>query len=119
MDDLYGMHNTDSSTIFPDALLVNTAADDNMKRSNEMMTALISKYGEVAEFDGKKISGVAEAGRLAGHDAAELAKTCKLGYRAKHVVNLSKKLVKRNSRQQKSWKCKPEEAKACFSNCRE
>ncbi len=91
--DLYGMHNTDSSTIFPDALLSILLQMTTLKRSNEMMNCIISKYGELAEFDGKKISAWPTPKDLEGHDAEELARTCKLGYRAKHIAKLSKKLA--------------------------
>jgi len=111
--DLYGMHNTDSSTIFPDALLSILLQMTTLKRSNEMMDCVISKYGELAEFDGKKIYAWPKPEDIAGHDAAELARTCKLGYRAKHVVNLSKKLAREKFPTTKELEMlKPEEAKS-------
>ncbi len=94
VDDLYGMHNTESSTIFPDALLAILLQMTTMKRSNEMMSCLIGKYGEMAEFDGKRIRVWPTPERMVRHSAAELARACKLGYRAKHVVNLARTLVK-------------------------
>ncbi len=113
IDDLYGMHNTESSTIFPDAVLAILLQMTTMKRSNEMMSCLISKYGEVAEFEGKKILAWPTPVRLAGHGAAELAKSCKLGYRAKHLANLASKLVEEGfPTTEELEQMTPEEAKA-------
>jgi N-glycosylase/DNA lyase len=64
-----------------------------LKRSNEMMNCFISKYGETAEFDKKVVSVWPIPERIAMLDHNELANACKLGYRAKYLVNLSKKLV--------------------------
>jgi 3-methyladenine DNA glycosylase/8-oxoguanine DNA glycosylase len=111
--DLYGMHNTDSSTIFPDALLSIMLQMTTLKRSNEMMDCVIRNYGEIAEFDGKKICAWPTPKDIADHDAAELARTCKLGYRAKHVVNLSKKLSDEVfPTTEELGRLKPDEAKA-------
>ncbi len=111
--DLHGMHNTDSSTIFPDALLSILLQMTTLKRSNEMMDCVISKYGDLAEFDGKKIYAWPRPEDLSGHDAVELARTCKLGYRAKHIVNLSKKLAREKFPTTKELEMlKPEEAKS-------
>ncbi len=92
VDDLYGMHNTAPSTIFPDAALAILLQMAPFKRSAEMMSCFITKYGEVAEFDGKKIPVWPRPKRIAKLDAPELAKACKLGYRAKYLVNLARKL---------------------------
>jgi 3-methyladenine DNA glycosylase/8-oxoguanine DNA glycosylase len=92
IDDLYGMHNTAPSTIFPDAALAILLQMAPFKRSDEMMGCFITKYGEVAEFDGKKIPVWPRPKRIAKLDAPELAKACKLGYRAKYLVNLARKL---------------------------
>ncbi len=92
--DLYGMHNTESSTIFPDAVLAILLQMTTMKRSNEMMSCLIGRYGKLAEFDGKQIRGWPAPEDIARHSAEALSKACKLGYRAKHLYHLARKLVK-------------------------
>lgn len=91
--DLYGMHSTGSSAIFPDAALAILLQMAPLKRSNEMMNCFISKYGEIAEFDKRIILSWPLPERIASMDPKELASTCKLGYRARHLVNLSRKLV--------------------------
>ena len=48
------MHSTSSGdTVFPDAVLAILLQMAPLKRSNEMMDCVITKYGEKAEFDGK------------------------------------------------------------------
>ncbi|MDD1753798.1 MAG: hypothetical protein LUQ38_12010 [Methanotrichaceae archaeon] len=91
--DLYGMHSTGPSTIFPEAALAILLQMAPLKRSDEMMNCFISKYGETAEFDERAILVWPLPERIAALNPGELASACKLGYRAKHLVNLSRKLV--------------------------
>jgi DNA-3-methyladenine glycosylase II len=92
IEDLCGMHSTGPDTIFPEAALAILLQMAPLKRSNEMMSCFISKYGETAEFDGRSIPVWPLPESIAGPDPQELAKTCKLGYRTKHLVNLARKL---------------------------
>jgi 3-methyladenine DNA glycosylase/8-oxoguanine DNA glycosylase len=92
--DLYGMHNTEAGTVFPDAVLAILLQMTTMKRSNEMMSCLIGRYGKLAEFDGKEIRCWPAPEDIAGCGAKELARTCKLGYRAKHIAKLANLLAK-------------------------
>jgi DNA-3-methyladenine glycosylase II len=91
--DLYGMHSTGQSTIYPEAALAILLQMAPLKRSNEMMSCFIGKYGEIAEFDRTAISAWPLPERIAYIDPKELAGACKLGYRARHLVNLSRRLV--------------------------
>ncbi len=90
--DLKGMHNTTASTIFPDALLAITLQMTTITRSNQMMECLLKNYGDVAEFDGKTVSTWPRPGSLSSVTPEVLAKTCNMGYRAKNVVKLAKKI---------------------------
>lgn len=92
IEDLYGMHSTSSSTIFPDALLAILLQMTTFKRSDEMMSCLITRYGEIAQFDGHEVRVWPLPKAIARHDAPELAKACNLGYRAKFVAGLARKL---------------------------
>lgn len=92
IEDLYGMHSTGSETIFPEAALAILLQMAPLKRSDEMMGCFISRYGETAEFDGMEISVWPLPERIAGLDPQELATSCKLGYRARHLVNLATKI---------------------------
>lgn len=90
--DLYGMHNTSSVDIFPDAALTILLQMAPLKRSNEMMAAFITEYGGTAEFDGRRIRAWPLPAEVARHTPAELARKCKMGYRAKRMVPLARKL---------------------------
>jgi 3-methyladenine DNA glycosylase/8-oxoguanine DNA glycosylase len=93
--DLQGMHNTSSGdTVFPDAILATLLQMAPLKRSNEMMNCVITKYGEKAEFDCKTIYVWPTPQALANLNPALLAKGCKIGYRAKRIVKLAEKLAK-------------------------
>jgi DNA-3-methyladenine glycosylase II len=112
IEDLYGMHSTSSSTIFPDALLAILLQMTTFKRSDEMMRCLITKYGEVAQFDGHKVRVWPLPKAIAKQDAPELAKACNLGYRAKFVANLARKLESEKfPTTEELEKLAPEEAK--------
>lgn len=90
--DLKGMHNTMPSTIFPDAVLAITLQMTTIARSNQMMECLLNTYGDVAEFDGKKVNTWPRPSSLASVTPEVLAKSCNMGYRAKHLVRLAKKI---------------------------
>lgn len=91
-DDLYGMHDRFPVSIFPEAVLAILLQMAPLKRSNEMMASFILSYGETAEFDGKKIYAWPTPGKISGLYAEELAAKCKVGYRARSIVKLAKKL---------------------------
>lgn len=93
VDDLYGMHDTFPVTIFPEAVLAILLQMAPLKRSNEMMASFIQNYGEIAEFDGKKIYAWPTPAKISNVTERELAERCKVGYRAKNIVNLAKKLA--------------------------
>jgi DNA-3-methyladenine glycosylase II len=112
MDDLYGMHNTSSSTIFPDASLAILLQMTNIKRSNDMMNCLISRYGETAEFEDQSIRVWPLPKRVAKLDVTKLARACNLGFRAKYLVKLAKKVeTDKFPTIEELLKLEPEEAK--------
>lgn len=90
VDDLYGMHDTDSGDIFAGALLAILLQMAPMERSEHMMESIIKRYGDLAEFDGKRILTWPTSKRISGVTAKELAKECKVGYRAKRIVPLAR-----------------------------
>jgi len=93
--DLNGMHSTSTGdTVFPDAILAILLQMAPLKRSNEMMDCVIRKYGDAAEFEGKKVYVWPLPQRLASLNPSVLARECKIGYRAKRIVKLAEKLVK-------------------------
>jgi DNA-3-methyladenine glycosylase II len=94
MADLYGMHDTFSSSLFARATLAILLQMTGIKRGNQMMNCVITKYGQTAEFDGRRIQVWPTYKRISTLTAKQLAKTCKVGYRAKRLVNLAKVMTK-------------------------
>jgi DNA-3-methyladenine glycosylase II len=92
--DLYGMHDTFSSSLFARATLAILLQMTGIKRGNQMMNCVITKYGQTAEFDGRRIRVWPTYRRISTLTAKRLAKTCKVGYRAKRLVNLARVMTK-------------------------
>ena len=87
----FGMQYTDSADLYSSAILAVCLQMAPMARSEQMMDCLLKSYGDSAEFDGKRIAVWPSAGRMAGMEEAEL-KRCKLGYRAKYLIAIAKKI---------------------------
>jgi DNA-3-methyladenine glycosylase II len=94
IEDLYGMHDTFSDSLFARATLAILLQMTSIKRSNQMMSCVITRYGQVAEFDGKRIRTWPTDRRISELTPEQLAKTCKLGYRAKRLVKLARVMTK-------------------------
>jgi 3-methyladenine DNA glycosylase/8-oxoguanine DNA glycosylase len=95
VDDLYGMHSTSTGdNVFSDAILTILLQMAPLKRSNEMMNCIIRKYGDAAEFDRKTVYVWPSPQKLASLNPPALAKECKVGYRAKRIIELAVKLEK-------------------------
>jgi 3-methyladenine DNA glycosylase/8-oxoguanine DNA glycosylase len=92
VDDLYGMHDTDPESLFSEATLAILLQMAPLKRSEEMMECMIRNFGEVAEFNNKKIYVWPTPENIARLRAKELGR-CKLGYRAKYIQKLAKVLT--------------------------
>lgn len=88
VDDLYGMHDTDPSCLFSEAVLAILLQMAALKRSEEMMECMIKKFGEPAEFNNKKILVWPTPRKIAAAKAKDMDR-CKLGYRAKYVRQLA------------------------------
>jgi DNA-3-methyladenine glycosylase II len=109
--DLYGLHNTGFSTLFGAATLAISLQMAPIKRSNEMQDCLIKRYGEAAEFDGKRIAVWPSAVKIARADVATLFKDCKLGYRAKFLVAAAKMITQGFPTLEELKEMSPEDAK--------
>ena len=93
VDDLYGMHSTSTGdNVFPDAILAILLQMAPLKRSNEMMDCMIRRYGDAAKFDRKTVYVWPLPQKLASLNPPVLAKECKVGYRAKRIIELAVKL---------------------------
>jgi 3-methyladenine DNA glycosylase/8-oxoguanine DNA glycosylase len=90
--DLYGMHDTFSPNIFSEAILAILLQMAPLRRSTAMMASFIDVYGDVADFDGKRMKAWPTSRRLAAVSIGELKRRCNMGYRAKSIVKLAKRL---------------------------
>ncbi len=95
LEDLRGMHDTYSSGVFGPALLAICLQMAPLKRSEAMMRSIIERYGEETEFDGKDVFVWPLPRKIATLEPEELARSCRLGYRAKRIVELAKFLVEK------------------------
>lgn len=93
-EDLYGMHDTFSNSLFARATLAILLQMTSIKRSNQMMNRVITRYGQIAEFDGKRIRTWPTRKRISKLTPSQLAKNCKVGYRAKLLVKLARVMTK-------------------------
>jgi 3-methyladenine DNA glycosylase/8-oxoguanine DNA glycosylase len=93
VDDLYGMHDTQSAELFNPVVLSICLQMARLKRSLEMMEAIDSNYGDAIDFDGKRVLLQPSAERIANLDPGSFARKCKLGYRAKYIVASAKMIA--------------------------
>ena len=96
VEDLYGMNDTQPSSIFGAAVLAICLQMAPLKRSNEMMACIIRKNGELAEFDGKEVRVWPLPRTISALQVDDFAEECKLGYRARLIMKLANTLVKEN-----------------------
>jgi 3-methyladenine DNA glycosylase/8-oxoguanine DNA glycosylase len=113
VDDLCGMHSTSTGdNVFPDAILAILLQMAPLKRSNEMIDCMIRRYGEAAEFDRKTVYVWPLPQRLASLNPQVLARECRVGYRAKRMIELAAMLVEKGfPTLQELEKLSPEDAK--------
>jgi len=93
IEDLYGMHDTQSSYLFNSVVLSICLQMARMDRSMKMMGAITRSFGDKVEFDGKTIVAEPSAEKIARLNPRHFAKKCNLGYRAKYIVEAAKKIV--------------------------
>ena len=87
---LRGMHDTSPTSLFSEACLAILLQMAPLARSTAMMSAFIERYGAIASFAGKRIRAWPTAARIARLRPRELASRCRVGYRAKLLVDLAK-----------------------------
>ncbi len=90
--DLYGMHDTLGGSVFALALLAICLQLAPLKRSEQMMDCLVKRYGKAAEFDGRAMRVWPTPRELSRVSIRELEKECKVGYRAKYIIQLARML---------------------------
>lgn len=92
--DLYGMHDTQSASLFNSVVLSICLQMAKLGRSNKMMAAIDRSYGDEIEFDGKRLTVQPAAEKIAKLSPRKFAKECNLGYRAKYIVGSAKMISK-------------------------
>lgn len=90
---LYGMHDTGASHLFASAMLAVLLQMAPLKRSEQMMDCVILNFGELAQFDGRRIRVVPTPRRIAQAGVQSLRR-CRLGHRAKYLVQIARILAK-------------------------
>jgi 3-methyladenine DNA glycosylase/8-oxoguanine DNA glycosylase len=90
---LYGMHDTQTYSLFNSVILSICLQMARLRRSEEMMEAIDRKYGDEVEFDGKTVRLQPTAKKVASLNPDSFAKECKLGYRAKYLVASAKMIA--------------------------
>ena len=111
VDDLYGMHDTQTVSLFNSVALSICLQMARLKRSSEMMEAINGKYGDTLEFDGERVLIQPGAGKIARLDPKAFAKECKLGYRAKYIVASARMIVKGFPQMHEIMSMSPDDAK--------
>ncbi len=111
VEDLYGMHDTQTAYLFNSVVLSICLQMARMERSMKMMGALTRRYGDRVELDGRAIVVEPSAETLAKVRPAELSKECNLGYRAKYIVGCAKMVAKGFPGTMEVLRMPPEEGK--------
>lgn len=107
---LYGMHDTQTYSLFNSVILAICLQMARLKRSLEMMESVDEKYGDRVVFDRKTVRIQPSAQTVAELDPAEFAKECKLGYRAKYLVASAKMISSGFPEMKDIMKMRPEQA---------
>jgi len=85
-EDLYGMRITTSPNLFDLTLLALTLQRSSYGRTERMIRLICENYGELLEFDEKKIIIFPTAERISKVNENELRVRCKVGYRATNII---------------------------------
>jgi 3-methyladenine DNA glycosylase/8-oxoguanine DNA glycosylase len=95
VEDLYGMHDTQSAYLFNSVVLSICLQMAKWDRSANMMASINRVYGTRVKFDGKEIQVEPAAERIAKLKPNEFARRCNLGYRAKYLVGAARMVTNR------------------------
>jgi 3-methyladenine DNA glycosylase/8-oxoguanine DNA glycosylase len=93
VEDLYGMHDTQSAYLFNSVVLSICLQMAKWERSTKMMASINRLYGTRVKFDGRKIQVEPAAERIAKLKPNEFARECNLGYRAKYLVGAARMIA--------------------------
>ncbi|MFQ5710605.1 MAG: DNA-3-methyladenine glycosylase family protein [Candidatus Geothermarchaeales archaeon] len=111
LKDLYGMRDTHRPSLFDTAVLAITLQMAPMGRTMQMMTLLYENYGEIIEFDGRRVLLCPTPQKISEVGEGVLRERCKLGFRAGYIKTLSRRLVESPLTLEDLKRMSPEEAK--------
>lgn len=111
-EDLYGMRVTRRPDIFPRLVLAVTLQMAPIRRSDQMMNALIREYGEKIVFNEREVLYWPPPERIAKAEVRELEVKCRLGYRAKILKDVAEAVCTGFPTPRELEKMPAEEAKA-------
>jgi 3-methyladenine DNA glycosylase/8-oxoguanine DNA glycosylase len=94
LEDLYGMHDTQSAYLFNSVVLSICLQMAKLDRSTKMMASINRLYGTRVRFDRREVQVEPAAERIAKLKPDEFARRCNLGYRAKYLVGAAKMVAK-------------------------
>ncbi len=107
---LYGMRPGHPSSLYEYLIIGVILQNASVKRSIQMFRNLLSKYGEILEFDDKKLYCLWDVGRFNNVDEQEL-RDLKVGYRAKSIKRLDKEFYERDIKEEDVRKMNIDEQK--------
>ncbi len=90
---LYGMREGWANDVFPSLSLAVLLQMAPIKRSQDMWDCYIRRHGAVLTFDGRSVRLWPRERDIARHRPAQLARACRLGYRAKSLVRIARQLI--------------------------
>lgn len=82
---LYGMRPSCPESLFEILVISMTLQNTTVKRSQQMLAALLEAFGDRVQFDGQELYVFCDVSRLAKSSEQELRERCRLGYRAKYL----------------------------------
>jgi 3-methyladenine DNA glycosylase/8-oxoguanine DNA glycosylase len=107
---LYGMHEGWGMNVFSSLTLAILLQMAPIKRSEGMWDCLLRHYGRALRFDGRTVLIWPDEATIAPLQPEMLARTCRIGYRAKFLVRLARQLVEGFPSVEELARMSPEEA---------
>jgi DNA-3-methyladenine glycosylase II len=111
IEDLYGMHDTQTVSLFNSVVLSICLQMARLRRSRDMMDAINELYGETIEFDGRRVLLQPAAETIARLDSRVFTKRCNLGYRGKYIVASADMIARGFPTMQEIMDMSPDQAK--------
>ena len=93
IEDLYGMHDTQTPYLYNSVVLGICLQMARLDRSMGMIESINRNYGDRVEFDGIELTVEPSAENISVLKEKEFAEKCKLGYRAKFLINSAKMIA--------------------------